>query len=78
MAATITPQVQHTVQEAAELSHDDLAALIDALQSLPRAERLGQARHAVIEERVRRVQAGGVFTLALEEIAKSIRSELDF
>ncbi len=40
MAGLLSPHVRHLVQEAAELSHDDLVALIDVLQGLPRAERL--------------------------------------
>jgi hypothetical protein len=74
----LSPRVQHLVQEAAELSSDDLAALIDAIQRLPRTERLDHERHAVIAERVRRVQAGVAATLSVDDVEQSIRTELDF
>jgi hypothetical protein len=78
MAAKLSPRVQHLVEEAAELLPDDLAALIEAIQSLPRREETVPARHAVIAERVARVNAGGVATLSVDEVEQSLRTDLDF
>ena len=78
MAAKVNPRVQHLVEEAAELLPGDLAALIEAMQSLPRREEAVPERHAVIAERVARVRAGGVATLSVEEVEQSLRSDLDF
>jgi hypothetical protein len=78
MAAKVNPRVQHLVEEAAELLPADLAALIEAIQSLPRREQAVPERHAVIAERVARVRAGVVATLSVEEVEQSLRSDLDF
>ena len=78
MAANLNPRIQHLVKEAAELLPGDLAALIEAIQSLPQREEAVSDRHAVIAERVARVQAGGVATLSVEEVEQSLRSDLDF
>ena len=78
MAAKVNSRVQHLVEEAAELLPDDRAALIEAIQSLPRREEAVPERHAVIAERVARVHAGGVATLSVEEVEQSLRSDLDF
>ena len=78
MAAKVNPRVQHLVEEAAELLPGDLAALIEAIQSLPRREEAVPERHAIIAERVARVHAGGVATLSVEEVEQSLRSDLDF
>lgn len=78
MAAKVNPRVQHLVEEAAELLPGDLAALIEAIQSLPRREEAVADRHAVIAERVARVHAAEVPTLSVEEVEQSLRRDLDF
>jgi hypothetical protein len=78
MAAKVNPRVQHLVAEAAELLPGDLAALIEAIQSLPRRDEGVPERHGVIADRVARVHAGGVDTLSVEEVEQSVRGELDF
>ncbi|MBX3233291.1 MAG: hypothetical protein KIT84_33385 [Labilithrix sp.] len=78
MAAKPSPRVQHIVEEAAELLPDELAELIEAIQSLPRRADAVDERSAVIAERVARVQAGGVTTLTVDEVEQSLRAELDF
>jgi hypothetical protein len=78
MAANVNPRVQHLVEEAAELSPGDLAALIEAIQSLSRREKGLPERHEIIAERVARVQSGGAGTLSVDEVERSLRGELDF
>jgi hypothetical protein len=78
MAVKLSPRVQHLVEEASELLPGDLAALIEAIQSLPRREETVSEHHAVIAERVARVHAGGVATLSVDEVEQSLRSDLDF
>jgi len=78
MAAKVSPRVQHLVEEAADLLPSDLAALIEAIQSLPRREETVHERHAIIAERVARVRAGSVATLSVDDVEQSIRSDLDF
>ena len=78
MAAKLTPRVQHLVAEVAELSADELAALVEAIRLLPAREVLVPDRHAVIAERVARVHAGDVTTLSVEDVERSIRRDLDF
>jgi hypothetical protein len=78
MAAKVNPRIQHLVEEAAELLPADLAALIEAIQSLPQGNQAVPERHAVIAERIERVQAGGVATLSVDEVEQSLRRDLDF
>lgn len=78
MAAKLSPRVEHLVEEASELAPADLAALIEAIQNLPRREQTVEERHAIIAERVARVRNGDVATLSLDEVEQSIRSDLDF
>jgi hypothetical protein len=78
MAAKVSPRVQHIVEEAAELPPDELAELIEAIKSLPRREETIGDRHAVIAERVARVQAGSATTLSVDEVEASLRRDLDF
>jgi hypothetical protein len=78
MAAKVNPRIQHLVEEAAELLPADLAALIEAIQSLPQRQEAPPERHAVIAERIARVHAGGVATLSVDEVEQSLRRDLDF
>jgi hypothetical protein len=78
MAAKVSPRVQHIVEEAAELPPDELAELIEAIKSLPRREEAIADRHAVIAERVARVQSGSATTLSVDEVEASLRRDLDF
>jgi len=78
VAAKVNPHVQHLVEEAAELLPADLAALIEAIQSLPQRTQALPERHAAIAERVARVHAGAVPTLSVEEVEQSLRRDLDF
>jgi hypothetical protein len=56
-----------------------LAALIEAIQGLPQGNQAVPERHAVIAERIARVQAaGGVATLSVDEVEQSLRRDLDF
>ncbi len=78
MAAKISPRVEQLVREVAELLPDELAALMQAIQSLPGRPETVTERHAVIAERVARVQGGNAETLSMEEVEQSLRGELDF
>lgn len=78
MAAKVSARVQHLVNEAAELTSDELAVLVEAISSLPRRKETIAERHAVIAERVARAQSGDVVTLSMEEVESSLREELDF
>ncbi len=78
MVAKVSPRVQQIVEEAAELLPGELAELIEAIQSLPRREEAVPQRHAIIAERVARVQAGAAPTLSVDEVEQSLRSDLDF
>jgi hypothetical protein len=78
MAAKVSPRVQHLVREVAELLPDELAALMEAIRSLPGRPEAVADRHVVIGERVARVQAGNVATLSIEEVERSLHEELDF
>jgi hypothetical protein len=77
MAAKVSPRLQHLVEEASELSSGDRTALIEAIQSLPRREEAAPDRHAIIAERITRVQ-GGAATLSMDEVEQSLRDDLDF
>jgi hypothetical protein len=78
MALKMSRRVQELVEEAAELPPADLAALLEAIQSLRRREERIQERHAVIADRVARATAPGTATLSLEEVERSVRDDLDF
>jgi hypothetical protein len=78
MAAKVSPRVQQIVAEAAELSPAELDDLLEALRSLPRREEAVPERHAIIAERVARVQAGAAPTLTVDEVEQSLRRDLDF
>ena len=78
MAAKLSPHVEHLVEEASTLAPGDLAALIEAIQSLPRREENVGERNAVLAERVARVRNGDVATLSLDEVEQNIRRDLDF
>jgi hypothetical protein len=78
MAAKVSPRVQQLVEEAAELQPADLAALIEAIQSLPQRKMALPERHTEIAERVARVQAGGAATLSIDDVEQSLRRDLDF
>jgi hypothetical protein len=77
VATKVSARVQQLLTEAAELSADELDALAEAIEALPR-RRESVERHAVIAERVARVHAGTVETLSVEEVEQSLRDELDF
>lgn len=78
MAVKVSPRVRHLVEEAAELTADELAALIEAIQGLPQREEAVPERHAVIADRVARVHDGGVASLSVEEVEEGLRQDLDF
>ena len=52
--------VQELVTEAAELPADELAPLLEAIRELPSRAETVPSRHAVIAERIGRVQASDV------------------
>jgi hypothetical protein len=78
MAAKISPRVEHLVREVAELLPDELAALMEAIRSLPGRPETVAERCAIIRERVASVQGGNVATLSMDEVEQSLRDELDF
>ena len=78
MAAKLSPRVQQLVEEAADLLPSELAELLEAIQSLPTRADRASARHGEISARAARVHAGEVTTLSIDEVEKSIRSDLDF
>jgi hypothetical protein len=78
MAAKLTPRVQELVTEAAELPADELAALLEAISELPSRAETVPNRHAVIAERIARVQAGDVSTLSMEQVEAALHRDLDF
>ena len=77
MAAKVSPRVEQLLEEAAALSTDELAALLEALQSLPARQDGLPGRHAVVAERVARAHAGDT-ALSIDEVEQSIRRDLDF
>lgn len=77
MVAKLSARVQHLVEEAAELPPDELAELIQAIQSLPQRMEEVSERSALIAERVVRARAGAP-TLSLDEVEQSLRKDLDF
>lgn len=78
MAAKISQRVQQIVEEAAELPADELAALIEAIHSLPHRSEEVEQRHSAIAERVARARAGASPTLSVAEVEESLRKDLDF
>jgi hypothetical protein len=78
MAPHTSDRVQQPVAKAAEVPATELVALAEAIDSLLLRDETVAGRHAVIAERVARVQAGEATTLSMDAAERTVREELDF
>ena len=79
MVAKVSDLAEELVAKAAELPDEEREFVARTLRGMPRRTQATAAdRHAVIADRIRRVHAGEVVTLSVDEVERSLREELDF
>jgi hypothetical protein len=79
MVAKASDLAQEVLAKAAELPADERELVARTLGRMPPRTNAPDVaeRHAVIAERVRRVHAGEVETVSLEEVERDLRAEID-